>query len=177
VGTVNLWLSMSSDWLLIPAAMKAIAAALALALVFLVVTAMPLRARSALTGAWLRVAQRRRSDSAHAIVVNASDRAERQNFLPAACILRDLTEDLVGTAVGTTHPFATLSEPELLARLHPVGGAAATTLLPRLYKRLRALPTRRQAAAPWSPGRMTRQEFHSLHRDARALCRTLGQEL
>ena len=56
-------------------------------------------------------------------------------------------------------------------------GVMAGTALARVYKRLRALPGRGHAAAPWSQGNLPRREFDALFKDVAELCRTLGAEL
>jgi hypothetical protein len=47
----------------------------------------------------------------------------------------------------------------------------------RVYKRLRALPSRSLASAPWGGGDLPRREFDRLYHDVSDLCRTLGEEL
>src|SRR5207245_2705375 len=54
-------------------------------------------------------------------------------------------------------------------------GTAAGVALARIYRRLRALPSRSQAAALWSAGHLARRDFDALYRDAAELCRMLGQ--
>ena len=71
----------------------------------------------------------------------------------------------------------TLSEGQVVAQLTASRGAGAAASLTRVYKRLRALPSRGQAAAPWSTGHLARREFDSLYRDVAELCRTLGHDL
>jgi len=48
--------------------------------------------------------------------------------------------------------------------------------LAALYRRLRALPTRSQAAAPWTRGQVSRRELEELHAAAQRLYRSLGEE-
>jgi hypothetical protein len=70
-----------------------------------------------------------------------------------------------------------MSEGELVAQLAAAKGGTASASLARVYRRLRALPSRSQAAAPWSAGNLPRRDFDALYRDVAELCRTLGAEL
>jgi hypothetical protein len=86
-------------------------------------------------------------------------------------------QTLLAAATGRSEPLYTLPEAELVAQLSNARGTAAGVALARMYKRLRALPSRSQAAAPWSAGHLARRDFDALYRDAAELCRTLGQPL
>jgi hypothetical protein len=68
-------------------------------------------------------------------------------------------------------------EPQLVAEIARQKGNAAAVALSRVYRRLRALPSRGQAAAPWSAGHLPRRDFDQLYRDVGELCRTLGSDL
>ena len=70
-----------------------------------------------------------------------------------------------------------MAEAELVGQLAGARGTVASAALARVYRRLRALPSRSQAAAPWSAGHLARRDFDALYRDVADLCRTLGAEL
>ena len=111
----------------------------------------------------------------HTLVAAAE--ASTGGNLVLACILRDQLQAQLAEVLGTREPLYTLAEGELLAQLTAEKGNPAAVALSRLYKRLRALPSRGQAAAPWSAGHLARRDFDQLYKDAAELCRTLGREL
>ena len=80
-------------------------------------------------------------------------------------------------ASGRPEPLYTVPEAELIALVSSARGTIAGVALARVYRRLRQLPSRGQAAAPWSSGTLTRREFEGLYLDVAELCRTLGHEL
>ena len=79
--------------------------------------------------------------------------------------------------IATLDPLYAVGERDLLEQVTAARGPAAGAALSRVYKRLRALPSRSQAAAPWGGGALSAGEFQQLHRDVAALCRTLGEEI
>ena len=82
------------------------------------------------------------------------------------------------TRSGRAEPLYTVPEAELVAQLsRPRRAPIAGVALARVYRRLRALPSRGQAAAPWSARQLARRDFDSLYEDVAELCRTLGREL
>ena len=174
ISDLNLWLSKSSDWLLIPGAMKALAAALAAVLLVLAILALPVRRGPKIDGGWLRWRRPARRDEPHGLV-DGADRGG--SLLVLACILRDHVQRLLESEIHRPEPLYTLPERELVAHTTSARGAAAGAALSRVYPRLRALPSRGQAAAPWSVGVLPRREFDALYRDVAELCRTLGSEL
>jgi hypothetical protein len=92
-------------------------------------------------------------------------------------VLRDQIQRLLAEATGKSEPLYTMSETQLVAELSQVRGTQAGAALARVYRPLRALPSRGQAAAPWSAGHLVRRDFDNLYRDAAELCRTLGAAL
>jgi hypothetical protein len=70
-----------------------------------------------------------------------------------------------------------MPESELVAQVATARGTESGVALTRVYRRLRALPSRGQAAAPWSAGQLARRDFDALYRDVAELCRTLGLPL
>jgi hypothetical protein len=178
VDTIDEWLGAAREWTMIPATMKGLAAALAALLVALALLALPLGRGPRVDGGWTRFARPRRRDEPHALIASSDLEATRpRSLLVVACILRDHVQTLLATAVERGEPLYTLGEAELVGQLARARGDQAGRALTRVYKQLRALPSRSQAAAPWSAGRLGRREFDALYRDVAELCRTLGAEL
>jgi hypothetical protein len=124
---------------------------------------------------WLRFRRPQRRDEPTTLVMNA----DRQggSYLVLASVLRDHVQQLLADALGKADPLYTLGENQLVQQLAAAKGAPSAGALTRVYKRLRALPSRSQAAAPWSTGHLARREFDALYRDVADLCRTLGAPL
>lgn len=175
IADLNSWLSQRREWLLTPAAMKALAAVLAILLLLLAVLALPVRRGPRIDGAWLRFGRPVRRDEPFALVHAAERNAG--NALVLACILRDQVQILLADLLGRPEPLYTLTEAQLVKQLTDTCGTPAGAALARVYKRLRALPSRGQAAAPWSSGHLARRDFDALYRDVAELCRTLGSPL
>jgi hypothetical protein len=175
VADVNLWLSQRREWLLTPNAMKGLAAILATLLLVLAVVALPVRRGPRIDGAWLRFGRPQRRDEPYTLVGNADKRPG--SLLVLACVLRDHVQQVLAEAIGKSDPMYALSENQLVQQLATAKGTPAAGALSRVYKRLRALPSRGQAAAPWSTGHLSRREFDALYRDVAELCRTLGSPL
>lgn len=175
IADFNFWLSERRAWLLTPGAMKALAAALAIMLLLLALFALPVRPGPRIDGAWLRFGRPSRRDEPHAVVAQA-ERGAGSNLV-LACVLRDQVQLLLAEAIGKPEPLYTLPEQQLLSDLGRARGREASAALHAVYRRLRALPSRGQAAAPWSAGHLARRDFDTLYRDVAALCRTLGAAL
>ncbi|HEY0253684.1 MAG TPA: DUF4350 domain-containing protein [Kofleriaceae bacterium] len=175
IAELNTWLWGRHEWLLTATAMKAVAGALAACLLFLAFVALPVRRGPKIDGAWLRFHRPARRDDPH-LLVNAAE-ANAGSLLVLACILRDQVQRFLAEASGHSEPLYTVPEAELVARVSAARGTQAGVALARVYRRLRALPSRGQAAAPWSSGALTRRDFESLYSDVAELCRTLGHEL
>jgi len=175
IAELNFWLSERRAWLLTPGAMKVLAATLAILLLLLAMLALPIRRGPKIDGGWLRFARPTRHDEPHNLVV-AADRGGGSNLV-LACILRDHVQILLAGVTNRLEPLYTVPEPQLVADVSRVGGSLAGIALTRVYRRLRALPSRGQASAPWSAGHLPRREFDVLYRDVAELCRTLGSEL
>lgn len=175
IAELNAWLWDRHWWFLTPGAMKALAASLALLLFALAVAALPVRRGPRIDGAWLRFGRPLRRDEPYLLVGNADK--QPSSYLVLACIMRDQVQTLLANALGKTEPLYTVSESQLVSQLAKEKGSAAGDALSRVYKRLRALPSRGQAAAPWSAGHLARRDFDALYRDVAELCRTLGTPL
>jgi hypothetical protein len=175
VASLNFWLSERRAWLLTPAAMRVLAVSLAAALLLLALFALPVRRGPRIDGAWLRFWRPSRRDEPHAVVAQAESSGGASLVL--ACVLRDQLQHLLADIVGKPEPLYTIPETQLVAELSRVRGPHAGTALARVYRRLRALPSRGQAAAPWSAAHLARRDFDTLYRDVAELCRTLGAAL
>jgi hypothetical protein len=175
VADLNSWLSQGREWLLTPTAMKVLAGLLATLLLALAIAALPVRRGPRIDGAWLRFLRPVRRDEPTALIT-AADRHGGQ-YLVLACVLRDHVQALLAAALGKPDPLYTQSEGQLTAQVTATKGTGAASALSRVYKRLRALPSRGQAAAPWSTGHLARRDFDALYRDVAELCRTLGEPL
>jgi hypothetical protein len=176
IADMNDWLSERRAWLLTPPAMRTLAALLAIGLLALAVLALPVRRGRRIDGAWLRFGRPPRRDDAHALVA-AAEAGGNGSMLVLASVLRDHAQRCLETAIGKPEPLYTLPEGELVTLVMRACGAEAGTAMSRVYRRLRALPSRSQAAAPWSSGQLTRRDFDALYRDVGELCRTLGHPL
>ncbi len=175
IAALNFWLSERRAWLLTPAAMKVLAATLATLLLLLAMLALPIRRGPKIDGAWLRFARPIRRDEPHQLVADA-DRGGGSSLV-LACMLRDHVQVLLAGITGRLEPLYTVPEPQLVADVSRTGGNQAGVALSRVYQRLRALPSRGQAAAPWSTAHLPRRDFDVLYRDVAELCRTLGSDL
>jgi hypothetical protein len=175
IAELNFWLSERRAWLMIPIGMKALAVGLAAALLLLALFALPVRRGPRIDGAWLRFGRPARRDEPHTVVSEAEHGGGSNLVL--ACVLRDQVQLLLADAIARPEPLYTIPEGQLITELSRARGPAAGAALLRVYKRLRALPSRGQAAAPWSAGHLTRRDFDALYRDVAELCRTLGAAL
>lgn len=175
VADLNFWLSEARAWLLTPTAMKALAAVLAAILLLLALVALPVRRGPKIDGAWLRFGRPSRKDEPHALVAEAEE--GRGSNMVLACVLRDHVQRLLSELTHKPEPLYTVPEAQLVAEVSRSKGTQAGVALTRVYRRLRALPSRGQASAPWSAGHLPRREFDALYKDVAELCRTLGTEL
>jgi len=144
-------------------------------LLLLALFALPVRRGPKIDGAWLRFGRPARRDEPHHVVSAAEQGAG--SYLVLACVLRDQVSALITEAIGKPDPLHGVPEGQLAAELGRARGPAAGAAIAKLYRRLRVLPSRSQAAAPWSAGHLTRRDFDTLYRDAAELCRTLGAAL
>ena len=169
----NRWLEGRNEWLLTPVAMRVIGAVVAVALAALALLAMPPWRRRIIDGAWLGPPRRERRDLATRVV--AEHDAGASNFLIPAAVLRDSVNVALARAVEHVDPLYQLGERELIERVADRHGKDAAGLVARLAPRLRSLPTRVHAAAPWTRGKLNQRELTELFDDASALYRHLGE--
>lgn len=175
IADINRWLDERSAWLLTPVAMRVVAGGLALLLLALTFFALPLRRGPAIDGTWLRFGRPARRDEPRQLV-RAADAGK--DLLVTACLLRDHVQRVLAGALERAEPLYSMPQAELLAAVRHRCGAEAEGRLSVLYRRLKALPSRGQAAAPWNPSaQLSRAEFDALYAACRELCRSLGAEL
>ena len=177
IAEVNSWLWSRHEWLLTASAMKGVAGGLAACLLLLAFVALPVRRGPRIYGMWLKFARPVRRDDAHAMVAAGDRTPTVGSLMVLACILRDQVQTYLAEAAGRPEPLYTVPEAELVSLVSNARGASAGSALARVYRRLRALPSRGQAAAPWSAGSLTRRDFEALYNDVAELCRILGHEL
>lgn len=175
INDLNFWLSERRAWLLTPEAMRALAIVLASLLLLLALIALPVRRGPKIDGAWLRFGRPSRRDEPSTLILE-SDRSGG-GALVIACILRDHAQILLAGVTGKLEPLYTVPERELVGAVSAACGPAAGAALSRVYRRLKALPSRGQASAPWGVGHLPRRDFDVLYRDVAELCRTLGSPL
>lgn len=185
VAEVNAWMYNRHDWLLTALATKLLAIGLAIGLLALAIAAMPVRAGRKIHGLWLRFRRPVRRDDPHLLMRQVDQsHAAPQSLLVVACLLRDDIQRVLAALDQPPHappratpdPLYTLSEADLMARVSAARGPEAAAALAKVYPRLRALPSRGHAAAPWSSARLSRRDFETLDADVRQLYRTLGGE-
>ncbi|CAN5207735.1 hypothetical protein BH11MYX1_BH11MYX1_32790 [soil metagenome] len=177
IAEVNSWLWSRHEWLLTASAMKGVAGGLAVCLLVLAFVALPVRRGPRIDGMWLKFSRPVRRDDAHAMVANGDRSPTIGSLMVLACILRDQVQTYLAAATSRSEPLYTVPEGELVALVGSARGTSAEVALVRVYRRLRALPSRGQAAAPWSAGTLTRRDFEALYNDVAELCRILGHEL
>lgn len=192
IAEINAWMYGHHDWLLTATGVKVLTVGLAITLVALMISALPLRQGRKIHGLWLRLTRPARRDDPHALMRQADhpDFAPR-SLLVVACLLRDHVQRVLAaialeeTAVPPAKPHAshnvaeplyTLTEADLIARVSQARGPQAGAALAKVYRRLRTLPSRGQAAAPWNTARLGKRDFEKLDADILELCRTLGSD-
>ncbi len=171
---INAFLGQNRYWLLTLPAMRIIGAILGLLVVVGAALTLPAWRRHQADGRWLRVDRPPRKDDLER-AVEAAD-AGGDNFVIAATALRDLATLALTRITGRHDPLFLSTEAELVGMVTALRGPRAGHAMARTYRRLRALPTRTQAAAPWSGAHMSRRDFELLHDDVMDLYRSLDGE-
>jgi hypothetical protein len=172
IHDLNLWLDERNDWLLTRPAMKIIGGVLAALIILGAVLALPAWRRQRADGRWLRVDRPDRRDDVDRAVAAAD--AGSTNFVIAATVLRDLAQLALSRVTGASDPLFTITEGELVQRVTAARGARAGASLARVHRRLRGLPSRTQAIAPWSGAHLDRDAYERLHEDVMDLYRNLA---
>jgi hypothetical protein len=171
---LNSWLEASNDWLLTVPAMRVVGGLLAALLLVVAFVTLPAWRKNQADGRWLRVDRPARKDDLERAVEAADGGSD--NFVIAATVLRDLAQLALQRVTGTPDPLFSLGEAELVQRVSAVKGPQAGAALARVHRRLRGLPSRTQAAAPWSGTHVARRDFEQLHDDVMALYESLDGE-
>ena len=126
VADLNFWLAERRAWLLTPAAMKGLAATLAVVLLALALFALPVRRGPKIDGAWLRFGRPARRDDPVTLVQSA-DRGSAGSLLVLACILRDQVQAMLATITSRPEPLYTLPEAELVAHVSTAKGTTRSS--------------------------------------------------
>jgi hypothetical protein len=171
VHDLNHWLEERNDWLLTQPAMRILGGVLAALLLLGAALTLPAWRRQQADGRWLRVERPARRDDLERAVAAAD--AGSDNFVVAATVLRDLAQRALIRVTGASDPLFTMTEGALVQQVTAACGATAGAALARVHRRLRALPSRSQAAAPWSGAHLSRREYDRLHDDVMALYESL----
>jgi hypothetical protein len=173
----NRWLDERNDYLLTSLGTRAAAVLLAALIALLCLLSLPLARKTRLEGDWTRaVATSVAPDDFEQIVRRYDHARQGGNFLLPATVIRDTINSCIARVLGHAEPLYSLREQQLAEGLAERRGRAAASAYRRLHKRLRSLPSRAQAASPWSTGFISRRDFERLHEDAQELYLALGEE-
>jgi hypothetical protein len=171
----NRWLEERNDYFLTEIALKVIGVLVAMLIALMAIASLPLARRSKLDGGWTRAKSQSRVDDDFENVVSRYEEARpgASYILPAA-VLRDSLNTALGRVVEVAEPLYTMQEPDLMRDIGDRCGAEASAALARVYRRVKGLPSRVQAASQWSKGYLSRRDFERLHHDVTELHRILG---
>jgi hypothetical protein len=173
----NRWLDERNDYLLTNLGTRAAAVLVAALIALLCLLSLPLARKSRLEGDWTRAAATTSvAPDDFEQIVHRYDHARQGNFLLPATVIRDTINSCLSRVLGHAEPLYSLREQQLVDSLVERHGQAAASAYRRLHKRLRSLPSRGQAASPWSTGFISRRDFERLHEDAQELYLALGEE-
>jgi hypothetical protein len=173
----NRWLDDRNDYLLKTRGLHAIAIIAALLVTILGLVVLPLRGRPALDGAWTRAARAEPgADDFERTVARYDDPARHPDYLLPAAVLRDTVDARLARLLDRPQPLHGLSADQLVSEVALRAGPAAGAATRRLHRRLTALPSRAQAASPWSVGALSRRDFERLHDEVDRLFALLGDD-
>ena len=173
----NRWLDERNDYLLKTSGMRAIALIVAMLIVILALVLLPLRHQAQLDGAWTRATSSETAiDDFEKLVGQFDGGSARNNHVLPAAVLRDVVNTRLERILERPEPLFTLGEPQLYRELGAQRGADAVAQLKRVYRRLKVVPSRVQAASPWSVGYLSRRDFERLHADVDEALRLLGDD-
>ncbi|MCG8416394.1 MAG: DUF4350 domain-containing protein [Proteobacteria bacterium] len=165
----NRWLDECNDYLLTTPGMIAVALILAIVVGVLVVLSLPLGRKTLFDGSWTRaysLAPTLSAGSFEEIVGQHDQKSPRGNYLLPAAVIRDTVNARLSRILGERDPLHSHSEASLLESVDRASGRDAARALDRLLRRIKPLPSRSQAASPWSSGYLSQREFERLERDA-----------
>ncbi len=166
----NRWLDERNDYLLTPDGLRVLSVLAALIVMILGVMSLPVRRRSALEGAWTRAAPTQPAiDDFESLVRHFDTEGRRGSYLLPAAVLRDTLNVRLERLLDRSEPLFTLGEAQLYEEIADHRGPKAVAATRKVYRRLKTLPSRVQAASPWSVGYLSRREFERLHADVEEL--------
>lgn len=172
----NRWLLDRNDYLLTPDATRAVGVLAALVVALLGLAALPLLRRSTLDGRWTRARPDGGPvDNFEELVGHFDTRSRRKNFLLPAAVLRDNVNVRLGARIERDQPVFHLGRKVFVAEVGRHCGADAARVADHVFVRLKRLPTRVQAASPWTSLFLSRHEFEVLYADINELYRALGE--
>jgi len=162
----NRWLDERNDYLLTPDGLRVLAVLGALIVVLIGLVSLPVRRRTPLEGAWTRATPTQPAiDDFEMMVHHFDTEGRRGNHLLPAAVLRDTLNTRLESLLDCPEPLYTLREAQLYDGITAQKGARAAAATRKVYRRLKSLPSRVQAASPWSVGYLSRREFERLHAD------------
>jgi len=174
MGDLNDWLYERNNYLLTRNGLVVLSVLIAMALAALAALAVPGRRRTDLDGSWTRAAPAGRPTGDFESLVGYFDaKGRRASFLFPAAVLRDHVNTRLAQLLGRPEPLFASSADGLRDEIRRHAGDRAMEAFELVERRLRALPTRMQAASPWSVGYLSAREFDQLCRDVDEFERTL----
>jgi hypothetical protein len=181
LGDFNRWLEERNDYLLTEPGMRAVGVILAGLAGLIALLCLPLIRKSLMEGAWTRARSSNIPLDDFDEILSRYDRSDKisnkTNFLLAATVLRDAVNNLLARVLETPDPLYNLTEEAIGEGLVMKRGRLAMTTFAALHKKVKPLPSRAQAASPWSTGFMSKRDFDRLYDDAVELYLALGEEL
>ncbi len=169
LGEFNRWLDERNDYLLTQVGMRAVAVIVAALIALLALASLPLTRKTRLDGRWTQARGSSPAPDDFEAIVARYDRPGQSNYLLPATVVRDTINHALARVFDETDPLYLRKEKELADMLEKARGKNAAAAWRNLSKRLKSLPSRAQAASPWSTGQVTRREFQRLSDDATAL--------
>ena len=174
MSDLNDWLDERNDYLITEGGLLALAVALALLIGLGSLVIMPLKRKNPLDGAWTRAADDTRPPNDFERLVAQYDRpGTRASYSLPAAIMRDTVNAALERVLEHPEPLHSLDANALVHAIGSARGNAAAELARPLIPRLKALPSRWQAASPWTVGYLSRREFERLHAEVQKLERAL----
>ncbi len=172
----NRWLLERNDYLLTNDATRGVGILAALLVALLGLASLPLLRRTGLDGSWTRARPDGGPlDSFEELVGHFDTKARRKNFLLPAAVLRDNVNQRLGDVLEREQPLFNMGRQVFVDELNRVCGHQVARAAAAIFPRLKRLPTRVQAASPWTSMYLSRHEFETLHKGGDELYRTLGE--
>ena len=182
MGDFNRWLDERNDYLLTEPGMRAAAIILGAIIGLLMLLSLPLARRKRMEGEWTSAKTAGITPDDFEQIVSRYDhvglvgrRKRTNNYILPATVLRDAVFAVL-TRVTDVPDMHNATYSEIAEAITHARGQMATTAYRRMHKRLASLPSRLQAASPWSTSFMSRRDFERLNEDAVELYLALGEE-